>query len=206
MLLINAYAHVTLVLPPLEHTNHVCPQGYLLGNPSTDHLYDGYGEAFMWFSHNLISDATYAGLKRYCGYAHIAREIEGAQDGYVHSFPHDERVIVAIYDRSSTAFDLAKRYKSFFFCRPPLFTKHEHPPPVCARRELDNLYNTQRRRSVRLDNNGQFVEEGDEDDDEEKVELYKSQCSMFNGKAHEEVCFMSGFGEHHGLRNAVCVI
>jgi hypothetical protein len=33
----------------------------------------------MWYSHNLISDSTYAGLMRYCGYADVARDVASEQ-------------------------------------------------------------------------------------------------------------------------------
>lgn len=48
------------------------------------HRYDGYGEAFMWYSHNLIGDTTYAGLMRYCGYADVARAVAMEQQQCVH--------------------------------------------------------------------------------------------------------------------------
>ncbi|CAN6450360.1 unnamed protein product [Victoria cruziana] len=64
-------------------------KGFLVGNPVTDTYYDNIGTVNYWWSHALISDATYKSILKFCNFTHPAERSEKCNNLIYYASTHD---------------------------------------------------------------------------------------------------------------------
>jgi len=63
-----------------QSTQHINLSGFMVGNAWTDPRYDNYGAAFYWYTHAIISRATFIGLNTTCDYDNVGPLSSGQRD------------------------------------------------------------------------------------------------------------------------------
>ncbi|XP_031481045.1 serine carboxypeptidase 24-like isoform X1 [Nymphaea colorata] len=70
-------------------SNLINLKGFLVGNPVMDSNYDNIGTVNYWWSHALISDATYKSILKFCNFSRPADRTEKCNDIIEHAATHD---------------------------------------------------------------------------------------------------------------------